>query len=841
MAKNTIPLDETQGLDRLTEKAKRIIVRAFEIAKEYQSPTSEPIHIFLAMLQDDTAMPANILTKLGLDIDSTTKSIQENLRKEIALNNTNFELSPTFSENLKNLINQSYMVAQRLSNVYVGTEHLLLAIMQMREQDFVRELENAGITAERVERNLATNPNLGNPLTRDNMKGEPKEPTSSALDYFAVNMNELARNGKYLPIFGRENEVRRLIHILARKTKNNPILVGDAGVGKTAIVEGFVQRIVSQDVPASFINKTVLNLDISGIIAGSRVRGDVEERVLAIVNDAIDAGDKILFIDEIHMIVGAGGSGGGGGIDIANILKPYLTNSDLRVIGATTIDEYRKYFETDAALTRRFQPIQIDEIDPKSAISVLHHLKPSFEKYHKVKITDDAIEDAVKLSKRYIADRFLPDKAIDLIDEAAAQVKIGQEIEIEPELSKLGNKLMEVQRRKDEAMARSDIALAAKYKDQENIVTSRIVSVVEGDSHKGNRKKVTSEMIKQIVSTWTKIPVSQEAINDNIDLNNLQEQLKLEVMGQDHAIETVVSAVKRSHMGLSDESKPLSSFLFLGPTGIGKSQLAKSLANVLFGSEDMLIQIDMSEYMESHSVSKMIGSPPGYVGYQEGGQLTERIRTQPYSVILFDEIEKAHPDILNILLQILNDGHLQDGKGKRVSFKNTLIILTSNIGAEEVSQDSRLGFDVDIDKEEKDKVEEAFEEMSDRIITALKDYLRPELLNRIDETIVFRGLNKQDCLGITQRMVEQLRYRLVDIGIDLKLEKSIVEFINEEGYSKEYGGRNLKRKVQSILENSLADFLLEHKYKQPKRRRDLTQISAKLNKKAKKITFSVVK
>jgi ATP-dependent Clp protease ATP-binding subunit ClpC len=837
MNKDSVLFDDLQGLDRLTEKAKKTIIKAFEIAKLYGSSEAKPIHLFLALIQDENGLPAGLLSKLGLDVASTTQIIQATLGMPAG---EELALSPEFSEEVKALINQSFVIAQRLSHVYVGTEHLLYAVLQLEYLDFVIELNKSGITPEKLEQILASPNHYPSNMFRDiPQQGKQENREGSALEYFASNMNELAKNNKYLPIMGREKEIKRLIHILARKTKNNPILVADAGVGKTAIVEGFVQKVVSQDVPASFINKQILNLDIAGIIAGSRVRGDVEERILAIVNDALDAGDKILFIDEVHMIVGAGGAGSGGSIDVANILKPYLTNSDLRVIGATTYDEYRKYFETDPALTRRFQPIFVDEIDVQSAIAVMQHLKPTFEKYHKVKITDDAITEAVKLSKRYIADRYLPDKAIDLIDEAAAQVKIGQEIEIEPELSKLGNKLLEVQRKKDEAIQENDIPMAAKYKEREETITSEIVAVVEGEVGRNPKKKVTTDLVRAIVSTWTKIPLSQEAINDGINLTKLKQELQDEVMGQDHAIDLVVSAVKRSHLGISDERKPLASFMFLGPTGVGKSQLAKSLAKVLFGSEEMIVQIDMSEYMESHSVSKMIGSPPGYIGFQEGGQLTERIRMHPYSVVLFDEIEKAHPDVLNILLQILNDGHLQDSKGRSVSFKNTIIILTSNIGAEEVSQDSRLGFDVELDEVKSTEVDEAFDAMNDKIMSDLKDYLRPELLNRIDDVVVFRGLNIKDCLGITRNFVERLKLRLIETGIILKVDPAIIKYINEEGYSKEYGGRNLQRKVQQVLENSLADYMLENKLNQRKRK-NLLEIEAKLDKK-KQVVFTKIK
>lgn len=832
MDDDTIVLDDLQGLDRLTEKAKRSIIVAFEIAKEYNSTACDPVHLFLSILRERSGLPTEILEKMGLDIDSTAELIQQKLEKSKLKDN---KLSPEFSEDLKSVINQSYVIAQRMQHVYVGTEHLLVALVQMSELDFVKELSKVGITPGKVQRLILATGTYPSGVFRDNKTGDDVDSQEkegpSSLEFFGSDMNELAANNVYLPIYGREEEIHRIIHILSRKTKNNPILVGDAGVGKTAIVEGFVQRLVEKKVPTSFMNTKVINLDIAGILAGSKVRGDVEERVLAVINEAMESGNSIIFIDEIHMIVGAGSAGGSGAsIDIANILKPYLTGGELKVIGATTMDEYRKYFESDPALTRRFQPIQVEEIDSESAYALLENLKSTFEKFHKVKITDEAIDESIKLSKRYIADRYLPDKAIDLLDEASAQVKIGKEIEVEPKLSQLGKKLIAAQRKKDKSLSIDDIASAAKYKDEEKKVTDKIVEIIDGTGKGNKRRKVGADLIRNIVSKWTGIPVSSSSINEGVDLNTLEKDLENEVRGQDKAIDSVVAAIKRSHLNISSETKPLASFLFLGPTGVGKTQLAKSLAKSLFGAEEMIIQIDMSEYMESHSVSKLIGSPPGYVGYQEGGQLTEKVRRRPYSVILFDEVEKAHPNVLNILLQILNDGNLQDSQGRNVSFKNSIIVLTSNIGAESISKDNTLGFDIEIGNDDKDKVDQAYENMSDNIIDDLKDHLRPELINRLDEVIVFRGLNKKDCVGITSNSIERLKLRLIEQGILLDVDKSVVSYITDEGYSKEYGGRNINRKVQQILEDSLADFLLDSQKGKKIKKGKILKITAKLDK-----------
>jgi len=642
-------------------------------------------------------------------------------------------------------------------------------------------------------------------------------------------MNELASEGVYSNITGRDNEIRRLTHILSRKTKNNPILVGDAGVGKTAIVEGFVNNIINKKVPASFLDTKVLSLDIGAILAGAKLRGDVEERVGNIINEAIIDGNTIIFIDEIHNIVGAGSAGGRDSMDIANMLKPYLTNSNLSIIGATTNDEYNKYFETDSALTRRFQPIFVDELNIEAAKQVIYNLQSEFESYHKVKITKEAIDEAVILSSKYIRDRYLPDKAIDIIDEASASIKIGREIAMEPELSELGNKLIKVQSKKDELLKKSDFAAAANFKKEEDLLIDEISDVVEGKKKisKKYSKTVTPEIIKDVVVEWTKIPIAASDISDK-RLKDLNTNLKKRIINQDRAVDNVSMAIQRSHLGLTGEGRPLASFLFLGPTGVGKTELAKSLAKELFGSDNLMMQINMSEFMEMHSVSKLIGSPPGYVGYQEGGQLTAFVKRRPYSVILFDEIEKAHLDTLNILLQILEEGDLTDGKGVKVSFKNTIIIMTSNIGADEISADNKLGFDVDIEEIKKDEVDVAYEDMREQIMNELRYTLKPELINRIDLIDIFRGLNKEDCLKIAELLVNEFRVRMIAKGIILNVSSAVISKINEEGYSKEYGARNIRRKVQEVLENGLSTFLLNSRL--AKKRKDMLKINVDMDK-----------
>lgn len=822
--------DSIKGLSRLTNNAKKAIISGFELAKKYKYLDYLPIHLFYSLISEKSGMVVDLINKVGIDINNTLIRVQEKFVKNSEnqiKNQSTIEVLPGISVQIKELLNESFVTSSRLGHVYVGTEHLLLAMFNLKDIDFVEEMKRAGIDFEIVKRALLSTANYQSlnqldQVQKDFLQGESKP---GALPFFATNMNDNSVGGAYFNITGRDKEIKRVIQILSRKTKNNPILVGEAGVGKTAIVEGFVNAIVQKKVPASFVDKKVLSIDIGSIIAGAKLRGDVEERITSIVEEALGEGDVILFIDEIHTIVGAGSAGGKDTMDIANILKPYLTNSNLSVIGATTSDEYNKYFESDSALSRRFQPVFVDELSASSAKIVIKNLVPDFEKYHNVKITDDAVDVSVDLSAKFIKDRFLPDKAIDLIDEAAASVKLGREVALQPELSDLGARLIAIQKRKDKALAKNDYKAASNYKEQEETLLSEIEDVVEGKSKikKKYQKAVTSDLVKEILVEWTKIPIAASDISDR-KLKDLGQNLKKRIIGQERVIDKVSLAIQRSHLGLSGSSKPLASFLFLGPTGVGKTELAKSLSRELFGSERLMFQINMSEYMEMHSVAKLIGSPPGYVGYQEGGQLTTFVKRKPYSVILFDEVEKAHPDTLNILLQILEEGELTDGKGLKVSLKNCIIIMTSNIGARDISSDNKLGFNISIDEIKKGEVDLAYEDMRNKIIDELKLTVRPELLNRIDLIDIFRGLNKEDCFAITKIQVEEFVVRLLSLGISLTVDPLVIEKINNEGYSKEYGGRNIRRKVQEILEDSLAQFLLSINV--PRKRNKLLKIGA---------------
>jgi len=840
----------THGINRMTSNARKLIANGYDIAKKFKYSEYMVIHLFFVILESKDGIVHDIFSRLNVDVETTLSRITEEFNK-FSSNKKLEKLDESktiFSSELRNLINEAFLVASSLSHVYVGAEHLLLAMFKLKNIDFIDDLVKSGIDYELIKKTLLSAGNYsligansdfnkqetplpGLPFPFQDPRGMQQPQASN----FTRNMNDLSLNGSYSNITGRDKEIRRLIHILSRKTKNNPILVGDAGVGKTAIVEGFVNDIVNKKVPASLLDAKIINLDIGAILAGAKLRGDVEERITAVINSAIEDSNTIIFIDEIHNIVGAGTSGGRDSMDIANLLKPYLTSSDFSIIGATTSDEYTKYFEEDSALSRRFQPIYVEELNPEEAKKVIYNILPEFEEYHKVKIHKESVDEAVDLSSKFIKDRYLPDKAIDIIDEAAASIKIGREIALEPELNKLGEKLLKAQNAKDEALLKEDFVNAAKFKETEEEIVNDITEIIEGRKKTDRKfqKTVTVDLIKEIIVDWTKIPIAASDISDK-RLKDLSPLLKNRIIGQDRVVDNVALAIQRSHLGLGGEKRPLASFLFLGPTGTGKSELAKTIARELFGSDNLLLQVNMSEFMEMHSISKLIGSPPGYVGYQEGGQLTTFVKRRPYCVVLFDEIEKSHPDTLNILLQILEDGELTDGKGNKVSFKNAVIIMTSNIGAEEISSDNKLGFDISIDEIKKDEVDVAYEEMREQMMEELRLTLRPELINRIDVIDIFRGLNRVDCLKISQLLVNEFILRMVPKGIILSVSQEVVKKINEDGYSKEYGGRNIRRKVQETLENGLATYLLHTKVS--KKRKNILKISVDI--KNKSVTFS---
>lgn len=813
--------ENIKNLSRLTRNLTRVLLNSFELARRKGVKEISATEIFTSILSNTNCIASRLLIRLGMDLEATKSSLEQNYSSNEIIN-----FAPELGETARHLLTRSFLIASELGHVYVGTEHMLLAILQEEELEFVKELNANGLTYEFV-KGAMLNFGVYQPgvFAESDEKLEDEEKQEN-IYFFARDMNKLAQEGRYLKVWGRDDEIERMIHILSRKTKNNPIIVGEAGVGKTAIVEGLVQRILEGKVPTSFRNKTIIQLDLSAILAGSKIRGDVEERLLSIIDDLAQHPDWIVFIDEIHMIVGAGAAGSGGSMDIANMLKPHLTSGDIRVIGATTYDEFQKHIEDDPALERRFQPVMVDELSAEDSKKVLKLLRPTFEKFHGVKITDEALDEAVELSSRYITNKYLPDKAIDVIDEATAGKRISAE-KSGSNIHDIKRELNAIKNLKDKALDKGDIGSAVKQRQDEVALEKKMNQVNKSTSKKVSKKlKIEVEDIRKVISKWSKIPVVTMKSDDYKKLLELEKNLERRIIGQDEGINKISSVLKRARLGLSYEKRPMASFLFLGPTGVGKTETAKEIARTYFGDEKALIQVDMSEYMEQHSVSKLIGSPPGYVGFQEGGQLTEKIRRRPYSVVLFDEIEKAHPDLLNIMLQILDEGSLQDAKGRKVNFKNTIIIMTSNIGASEIGKDDVLGFGIDDSKQSDVKIDKAFEQMRETLMRELKDELPPEFLNRIDDIIIFRGLDANDVRKITRILIDELNQRLKEKGIQVAVTQSAIKYIAEAGYDSEYGARNVRRKIQEMVENPLADYILNNSIKPDSSR----QIIVKLEK-----------
>ena len=688
---------------------------------------------------------------------------------------------------------------------FVGTEHLLLGILREGDCIAVRILEELGVDINKLFSDLV------DALNADSQSGVSGDGNARSgggtktIEQFGRDLTKMAKEGKFDPVIGRDKEIERVIQILSRRTKNNPCLIGEPGVGKTAVAEGLAQKIAAGDVPEVLKNKRVLTLDLSSMVAGAKYRGEFEERLKTAIDEVIKDGNVIIFIDEMHTIIGAGAAEGA--IDAANILKPALARGEMQVIGATTLNEYKKYIEKDAALERRFQPITIGEPTPEEAEQILMGLRDKYEAHHKVAITDEAIKAAVKMSHRYIADRFLPDKAIDLVDEAASKVRL-RTLTVPPEIHESELKLEEAVKEKQAAIQVQDFEKAAKFRDEEAELrkkTEEMRKKWESENHSSD-KKVTAEDIAQVVAEWTGIPVKSIAEDESERLLHLEENLHKRVIGQDSAVTAVAKAIRRGRVGLSDPKRPIGSFIFLGPTGVGKTELSKALANVLFGDDDAVIRVDMSEYMEKHSVSKLIGSPPGYVGFDEGGQLTDKVRRKPYSVVLFDEIEKAHPDVFNIMLQILDDGMLTDSKGRRVSFKNTIIIMTSNIGARMITDKKPMGFN-------SESADEKYKDIKDKVMDQLKEAFRPEFLNRIDDIIVFKPLEKEDIKKITVNMLKEVTNRLSEREIKVEYTDACIDRLADVGFDPTYGARPLRRAITSNIEDMIAENILEGKVK----------------------------
>ena len=793
---------------RLSKNARISIRNASLIAEHLKSKEIQPEHLLVGILLNENALATKIISGMGFDSKDILSKVVGRASIDITVNvdtPREVKLSPKTQE----IMRKSFDWSQRYSHVYVGSEHIMLGLLESKDI-FIQDLVQYGLELKKFQKYLsehATYP-LGVLAKPDINMGGPEQ--SKILDLIGKDLVELAREGKLDPLVGREEELGNIIKILSRRRKNNPIVVGDAGVGKTVLVEGLAQKIADGRVPPSLRDMRIVSLDVASIMAGSRMRGDVEEKVLDIVNEVVESTNTILFIDEIHTILTSGIPGSSS--EIAAILKPALLRDDFRCIGATTTEEYSAYFENDNALARRFQPIFLKESSIEETIQILRNLKPILEAHHSININDEALALAATLSDRYISDRYLPDKAIDLLDEASATKRLSVEGEYE-NISSLMTKLRSIQSVKKEYILQGKMERAEKYKKSEESILRKI-KVLEKEREESKKKRdriVNTEDIRRVVSNWTGIPLNTLGSREKTALLKLDSKINRSVIGQKEAVEGVVSAIKRARTGISDVSRPWASFLFLGPTGVGKTQLAKVLAQELFGREERLIQIDMSEMMEMHSVSKLIGSPPGYVGYQEGGWLTESVRRNPHSVILFDEIEKAHPDVLNILLQILEYGHLTDGRGRRVNFKNTIVILTSNIGAEEISRDKVLGFSTaKTTGRNKVGAEQAYNSMKSELMSELRKTLRPELLNRLDDIVIFRALNTRDAKKIVELLLEELNERLSNQSIKISLSKELLTHIVKEGFSEEYGARPLRRVLQDLVESTVADRILKN-------------------------------
>ena len=787
---------------RFTQKAQNVLNRALTYAREMGHTYIGSEHILLGLIGEEDSVASKILTERGISFDKVKSAVESFAGVGTLSDVTAADMTPR----TKHIIEASATEALRLSQSYIGTEHILLSLIGEADCVAVKLLKELDLSASEIKNDIQSY--LGaqrentNPQKREEEKKSSKTPT---LSQHGRDLSALAKDGKIDPIIGRDTETERVIQILSRRTKNNPCLIGEPGVGKTAVVEGLAQRITDGNVPESLKGKRIITLDIPGMIAGAKYRGEFEERMKNVMDEVIKSPDIILFIDEIHTLIGAGAAEGA--VDAANILKPALARGEMQIIGATTISEYRKHIEKDAALERRFQSVTVGEPTSDEAILILKGLRDKYEAHHKVKISDGAISAAVNLSVRYIADRFLPDKAIDLIDEAASKLRISAHTS-PPDLKALEERLSKLAEEKAEAINGQDFEGAAKIRDEEKSLKSELDKTKK--DWEENRASLSLEVLEShiadIVTQWTGIPVSRLLESEGERLLRLEDELKSRIIGQDSAVEAVSRAIRRGRMGLKDPKRPIGSFIFLGSTGVGKTELTKALANVMFGDDNAMIRLDMSEYMEKHSVSKLIGSPPGYVGFEEGGQLTEKIRRKPYSVVLFDEIEKAHPDVFNIMLQVLDDGILTDSQGRKVDFKNTVIIMTSNVGASTLSAPRSLGFSEA--KEDNDK------KASDaRILGALKATFRPEFINRIDDIIIFNKLDSDGIERIASLMLAEVAKRIAELGIEIKFDKSVVEFVSREGFDPEYGARPLRRTIVRKVEDSFSTEMLEGKFK----------------------------
>ncbi|MCY0876016.1 MAG: ATP-dependent Clp protease ATP-binding subunit [Firmicutes bacterium] len=778
--------------NRFSERAQKVLTLAHEEAVRLGHPGVGTEHILLGLVREGEGIAAKALFSLGL----SAEKVQTEVEKVIGRGPGN-ATGTTYTPRAKKVIELSMDEARKLNHNYIGTEHILLGLIREGEGVAARVLSNLGVSLSKARQQVLQL--LGSDASEASADNSASASTPT-LDGLARDLTVLAKDSKLDPVIGRANEIERVIQVLSRRTKNNPVLIGEPGVGKTAIAEGLAQRIVTNEIPETLRNKRVMVLDMGTVVAGTKYRGEFEDRLKKIMDEIRNAGNILLFIDELHTLIGAGGAEGA--IDASNILKPALARGELQCIGATTLDEYRKHIEKDAALERRFQPIKVDEPSPEEAIQILHGLRDRYEAHHRVKITDEAVTAAVRLSDRYISDRFLPDKAIDLIDEAASRVRL-RTYTAPPNLKDLEASLEKLRSEKDSAISQQEFELAASLRDQEQKMRDELEKKREEwqQRHDSSDVAVTEEDIADIVSSWTGVPVKKLAEAESSRLLNMEELLHQRVIGQEEAVTAVSRAIRRARAGLKDPKRPIGSFIFLGPTGVGKTELARALAESMFGDEDAIIRVDMSEFMERHSTARLVGAPPGYVGFEEGGQLTEKVRRKPYSVVLLDEVEKAHPEVFNILLQVLDDGRLTDGKGRTVDFRNTVIIMTSNVGAHLLKKGGPLGFS-------NTAADSAYTDMKDKVMEELKKTFRPEFLNRVDDLIVFHSLSETDIQQIVSLMADGLRKRLEEYGLQFALTDAAKSFLAKAGYDPQYGARPLQRAIQRHIEDKLSEALL---------------------------------
>ncbi len=792
------------GMERFTQRARRVLSLAHQEAERMRHNYIGTEHLLLGLIEEDGGVAGRVLRELGLE-PTRVQEMVERLTGMGQYRGDKLDLSPGTQQVLEYAVDE----ARRMGHHYIGTEHLLLGLIRHNEGIAMDVLRKMGITAEQIRRqthrvlqeSATARPSTNAEQQKAGKQEAGQKPKTPLVDQLATDLTTLAEEGKLDPVIGRQMEIERVIQVLARRTKNNPALIGEPGVGKTAIVEGLAQRIVEGDVPAPLLNKRVLQLDVGSLVAGTMYRGQFEERLKRVIDELKSSG-AILFIDEVHMLVGAGAAGSS--VDAANILKPALSRGELQVIGATTLDEYRKYIESDAALERRFQPIQVEEPTIEQALEILRGVRPAYEEHHRLNISDEALDAAVRLSARYVTERFLPDKAIDLIDESSSRVRM-----YKSPAAKTAKELMEQLRqiRQNRELALED----NRYDDAQELLErqealERQLERLRSSWDRSNSPVVSAEDIAEVVSMWTGVPVMQMAQTESQRLLKMEEELRNQIIGQEEAIQAIAKAVRRARAGLKDPRRPIGSFIFLGPTGVGKTELTKALARFMFGSEDALIQLDMSEFMERHTVSRLVGAPPGYVGYEEAGQLTEAIRRRPYSIVVFDEIEKAHPEAHNMLLQIMEEGHLSDARGHKVDFRNAIIIMTSNVGADMIKRQTSLGFSLKRDQQLEEKL--AYDEMRKKLMDALHRVFRPEFINRVDSVIVFRALSKEDIKKIVDLELRKVAGRLAEHAISLTATPAAQERLAELGYDPDMGARPLRRVIQQKVEDVLSDALL---------------------------------